>query len=303
MTRLRNDPAEDRRTAQTSQDSPQNLRRSREAAKSPVPTHTTAAQVTVGVSLKTYFGNTRARRWCVSVADRLRSWEDLHLDRVEIFVIPTYLQIHDALTALRSVGVGIGAQDVSPYPPGAYTGEVTAAELAEIGVRFVEVGHAERRRLFGETDEVVACKIAEVMRADLTPVICVGEAERMNPLDAAAATLTQIHSALAGAPEGRVIVAYEPAWAIGVSQPAPVDHIAVVTRALRDDLASLPGREGSAVIYGGSARAGLLTDLSGCVDGLFLGRSAHDPDQLMAVLDEASALAGSRQGAAAGTPA
>lgn len=302
MTRLRNDPAGVRTSAQTLQDSLQDLRRSREPAKSVVPSDITATRITVGVSLKTYFGNTRARRWCVSVADRIRSCEDLHLDRVEMFVIPTYLQIRDALTALRSVGVGIGAQDVSPYPPGAYTGEVTAAELAEIGVRFVEVGHAERRRLFGETDEVVSRKIAEAMRADLTPVICVGEAERMNPVDAAATTLRQIHSGLAGAPDGRVVVAYEPAWAIGVSQPAPVDHIAVVTRALRDDLASLPGRESSAVIYGGSARAGLLTDLSGCVDGLFLGRSAHDPDELMAVLDEASALAMARQGTAAGTP-
>ncbi len=87
-----------------------------------------------------------------------------------------------------------------------------------------------------------------------------------------------------------MVVAYEPVWAIGAPEPAPTDHIRVVTRALRAALDADPARGGSRVIYGGSAGPGLLTRLDGDVDGVFLGRFAHDPAALAAVVDEAAAL-------------
>ncbi|WP_205789205.1 triose-phosphate isomerase, partial [Microbacterium sp. CPCC 204701] len=127
----------------------------------------------------------------------------------------------------------------------------------------------------------------------------IGETERMDATDAAAATVAQLQADLHGAPAGPVLAAYEPVWAIGAPVPAPTPHIATVTRALTEALAADPARGGSVVIYGGSAGPGLLTSLGGAVDGLFLGRFAHDPEALIAVLDEASALAAARTGAGA----
>jgi triosephosphate isomerase (TIM) len=243
---------------------------------------------TVGVSLKTYFTHRRAQDWFPAVAERVGAHPAVVAGEVGVFVIPTYLQVPAALAAFAGTSISVGAQDVSEYEPGAYTGEVSAAELAEIGVRVAEIGHAERRRLFGDTDTVVTAKTATALRHGITPVLCVGETERMWPEDAAAFSIAQLEDALADAPAGAVIVAYEPVWAIGAPEPASADHTALVTRALRAALVDLPGREGSAVIYGGSAGPGLLTRLGGDVDGLFLGRFAHDVDALLAVVDEAA---------------
>ncbi len=231
---------------------------------------------TIGVSLKMYFGHEHAQQWFAAVAALPAR------PGVELFVIPSFLAIPAALHRFRGGSVTVGAQDVFWEDSGAFTGEISAKELSEMGVGVVEVGHAERRRLFGETDEIVALKTAAALRNGIAPVLCVGEPER-SP-DAAQYCIEQLRSALAGAPEGRVIVAYEPVWAIGAAEPAPADYIRPITRALREEI----GDRGI-VIYGGSAGPGLLTSLGDDVDGLFLGRFAHDVSALAAVLDEAVA--------------
>lgn len=255
------------------------------------------APVTVGVSLKTYFGHERARAWFADVAARTAAHPAVADGSVRFFVIPTYLQIPAALQAFAGTPVLVGAQDVSAYPPGAYTGEVTANELAEVGVQVAEIGHAERRRLFDETDTVTAGKASAALSHGIIPVLCIGEAEHLGVPAAALANVEQLAANLENVPAGPVIVAYEPVWAIGAAEPAPDAHIATVTRALRAAVDADPAREGSVVIYGGSAGPGLLTRLGDAVDGLFLGRFAHDPDALVAVWDEASVLASSRASA------
>ena len=244
--------------------------------------------VTVGVSLKMYFGHREAREWFARVAELAERHPAVSSGDVEFFVIPTYLQIARAIEAFNGTPTIIGAQDAAAEDSGAFTGEVSPAELAEIGVRVVEIGHAERRRLFGDTDEVVRAKTHAALRNGLRPVLCIGETQRDEPSDAAERTLAQLADALEGAPAGPVIVAYEPVWAIGAPEPAPVEHIRTVTRALREAVAERPG---TFVIYGGSAGPGLLTELGDAVDGLFLGRFAHDPSSLETVLDEAAVLA------------
>ncbi|MFF2631718.1 triose-phosphate isomerase family protein [Microbacterium sp. NPDC058021] len=252
------------------------------------------ARVTVGVSLKTYFGHGQAIEWCTRVADLVGICPAVADGSVELFVIPTFPQIVGAVDAFAGTPVVIGAQDVSQFEPDAYTGEVSAAELAEIGIGVVEIGHAERRRLFAETDDVVTAKVATALSHGVTPVLCLGEMHETS--DAAAVVVDQLRSALASAPDGRVIVAYEPVWAIGAAEPAGPDHIIPVARALRAELDTLPDRAESSVVYGGSAGPGLLRRLDGSVDGLFLGRFAHDPANLLAVLHEAAALAPARTG-------
>lgn len=241
----------------------------------------------VGVSLKMYFGHMRTGEWLSAVAALARRHPAITSGRVRLFVMPGFLSIRDALDVLSGTAVLVGSQDLATADSGPYTGEVSAAELAEIGVALAEVGHAERRTLFGETDALVAAKTAAALRNGLTPVICVGEDERVDSMDAARFTVDQLRRALADAQPGAVIVAYEPIWAIGAAEAAPPDHIATVCRAVRESLSESPGRSGSRVIYGGSAGPGLLAALADNVDGLFLGRSAHDIGALEAVVNEA----------------
>ncbi|MFV0253097.1 MAG: triose-phosphate isomerase family protein [Beutenbergiaceae bacterium] len=247
--------------------------------------------VTVGMSLKTYFSAAHASSWLDHVAQRAGTLPAVATGQVSVFIAPSYLQIPAALRAFAGTPVAVGAQDVSQFEPGAYTGEVTAAELAEVGVQLAEIGHAERRALFGETDEITAAKVSAALAAGLRPVLCVGESDLLDPQQAGAQVVAQLHASLAGAPAGPVTVAYEPVWAIGAPEPAGVEHITAVTTALRAALDGLADRAGSAVIYGGSAGPGLLTELGHAVDGLFLGRFGHDVENLIAVLDEAAALA------------
>lgn len=234
---------------------------------------------TIGVSLKSYFGYEQTLAWCRSVKDAAAS---AVAHGVEVFVLPAYPAIPEVLRILAGTGVAVGAQDVSPFGDGPYTGEVSAGMLAELGAALAETGHAERRRLFHEDDAVVAAKTAAALAHGLTPVLCVGEATRLPPPDAAAEVVAEL-GRLVPARTTRVVAAYEPHWAIGAPHPAPLEHIRAVTAAMRGTLRA----EGDAVLYGGSAGPGLLTALDGSVDGLFLGRFAHDPAAFAAVLDEA----------------
>jgi len=244
---------------------------------------------TVGVSLKMYFGHSEALDWCERVASIARSHSAVQSGEVELFVIPSFVSIPGALTALADTPVVVGAQDLASADRGAFTGEVSGLELTEMGVGVVEVGHAERRRIFGESDAIVASKTTAALRNRIAPVLCLGETERLDADAAAAVCVAQLASALADAPDGRVIVAYEPVWAIGAAEPAAPLHIRAVCARLRTAIDAYPGHAGSIIIYGGSAGPGLLATLGDDVDGLFLGRFAHDTDALRSVLDEAAA--------------
>jgi len=251
--------------------------------------------VLVGVSLKMYFGHHQSLDWCAQVAELSRTHAGVASGAVELFVIPGYLSVPAAVEIFADGPVLVGAQDLATADTGAFTGEVSGVELAEIGARVVEVGHAERRRLFGETDDIVNQKTIAALRNGLAPVLCIGESVKSDPAAAAAESMRQVVSALADAPDGRVIVAYEPVWAIGAAEPAPADYIRAVCAILRESVGTLGGREGSAVIYGGSAGPGLLTQLGADVDGVFLGRFAHNTTALGRVLDEAAQVAVTRE--------
>ncbi|MFT4164598.1 MAG: triose-phosphate isomerase [Microlunatus sp.] len=253
----------------------------------------------IGMSTKMYFGHARTLQWCRGVVELSRAHPAVLEGRAELFVLPSFLSVAEVVSLLDSAGSAgahwsVGAQDVCWAEEGAYTGEVSAAQLAEVGVRCVEVGHAERRRLFGEDDDVVAAKTAAILRHGLTPVLCIGETELMDSAAAVEVCLAQITAALGPARAtgcfGRVVVAYEPVWAIGASEPASVEHIVGVCGPLRAALASDPDYVGD-VIYGGSAGPGLLRKVGEQVDGLFLGRFAHDPQAIRGILDDVLALA------------
>jgi triosephosphate isomerase len=214
---------------------------------------------------------------------------------VELFVIPSSPVLSAARELLGGTRVELGAQDLHWQDFGPFTGEVSGSMLAELGCAYVEVGHAERRYLFGESDDVVALKTEAALRNGLVPVICIGENDPCGSAQALTRCIDQLESALSRREPresaDRIMVAYEPIWAIGATEPASAEHIGVVCAGLKDMLATKSGID-SSTIYGGSAGPGLLASLRGRVDGLFLGRSAHDPSALYVVLSEALELCG-----------
>ncbi|WP_439690546.1 triose-phosphate isomerase family protein [Curtobacterium sp. SP.BCp] len=248
----------------------------------------------VGVSLKTYFSHARTLEWTAAVVETARTHPAVRSGAVELFVVPTFPALVPVREVIGDAPVLLGAQDLAWADEGAFTGEVSGAELREIGVDLVEIGHAERRRLFHETDEDVAGKVHAAYRNHLRPLVCVGEPHRASSADAIAEVTAQLDRSLATATAdglaGPLIVAYEPVWAIGAPAPAPDDHIVDVLAGLEAHLASRPELTGSTVIYGGSAGPGLLTRGQGRIGGLFLGRFAHDPAAIATILDEVLTL-------------
>jgi len=237
----------------------------------------------VGVSLKLYLGYADTEAWLAKVASTVAD------DR--LFVLPSAPALPAARRLLDGTGVRYGAQNVHYAESGPFTGEISATMVAELGGTLCEVGHAERREHFGETDEIVARKMTAIARAGLTPVLCVGE--RDPGPGAEKFVRGQIRAALTGFPAAApLIVAYEPVWAIGAERPADPAHVARATALIRRELAGA-GRARARVLYGGSAGTGTFTALARAAatpdelpDGLFLGRSAHDVSRLAGITEE-----------------
>lgn len=266
----------------------------------------------LGTSLKMYFSpyqTTAYTQTFLSLAQTL----DPELSNLDLFLIPDFLSVAAARTLITSATseptssstlhppldsstpLHVGAQDCSPYASGAYTGDVSPASLAELGVTFIELNHAERRRYHGETDETAAAKAVAAVKNGLVPLFCIGEVSPPSgPVSAAVGKAVdevsrQIKVLLdAVGEDADVVFAYEPVWAIGAKESAGADHVVAVTKAIRG---LWQGRRGRVrVLYGGSAGPGTFTQLKDGVDGLFLGRFAHDVKNLEKVIQEVCEL-------------
>jgi triosephosphate isomerase len=205
--------------------------------------------------------------------------------QVKLFVAPTFPVLETTLELTRGTRIQVAAQNASDQDAGALTGEVSPVFLAEMGVELIEIGHAERRHLFREGDGLIAAKVAAAQRNGLQPLLCVGEETRTAPKEAARACLEQIRAANINPHGTNPVIAYEPVWAIGAPQPADPDYVCAVADQLRQELGTK-----TTLLYGGSAGPGLLPRLYPHVDGLFLGRFAHDPRNIALILEEAASL-------------
>ena len=203
----------------------------------------------------------------------------------QIAVCVPYPYLAQAGAALTRTPIAWGAQDVSERESGAFTGEVSAGMLVEFGCRYAIVGHSERRQYYGDTDAVVAAKAAAALAAGLTPVACIGEtlAER----DAGATmsvVLRQLHAILAavGVNAAKLVVAYEPVWAIGTGRTASPEEAQAVHAMVRARLAE-DGAAEVALLYGGSVKADNAKALFAMVDidgGLIGGASLKSTEFL-----------------------
>ncbi|OYO17644.1 triose-phosphate isomerase [Enemella evansiae] len=240
-------------------------------------------QPLVAVSLKMYLSAARTRSWVRSVVDLLGD-----PGPVEVAPLPSFPVLESTAQTLADTAIAWGAQDCASSEAGAQTGEVSAEVLAELGCRYVEVGHAERRRLFAEDQATVLAKTRQVIQAGLTPLYCVGELEHRTPRAAAEICIEEFDHLAADSPVlaggHPLVLAYEPVWAIGAAEPAPAGHAAEVCGRLREH--ALRTAPAVRVIYGGAAGPGTFTGLKESADGLFLGRFAHDPHALATVVAE-----------------
>jgi len=207
---------------------------------------------------------------------------DIH-DR-DLFVLPSYPAIPVARDLLAGSRIAWGAQDVHHEDWGAHTGDVSAPMLRDLDCAYVAVGHSERRREHGEQAPLIAAKVAAILRWSMTPIVCVGETSHSSPERALAEILPDLGACLGMVPAmslDRIVVAYEPIWAIGEgAHPSSSQEIAAVHRGIHDWLAGV-GAAGRSVrvIYGGSVDEEVAPSILGepGVDGLFVGRRALDP--------------------------
>jgi triosephosphate isomerase len=200
----------------------------------------------------------------------------------QLFVLPPFPSLFVARDELAGSHIRWGAQDIHEADRGAHTGDVSGPMLADLGCTIAEIGHSERRRDHGETDERVAAKVAAALRWNLTPLVCIGEPRRSDPASARAQVVGQLSGAferLSDLELDGVLVAYEPAWAIGVgAEAAGVDHISAMHELIRRWLSD-HGASDPRVLYGGSVDSSNAPGILAApgVDGLFVGRAALDP--------------------------
>ncbi|KAL1969959.1 hypothetical protein VTN77DRAFT_7469 [Rasamsonia byssochlamydoides] len=260
------------------------------------------------ISLKMYFTPSRTLNYLRALLDPKNEIVlPQNRSKILLALIPDFLTVYPCAEIIRDWQSKLpdandpnlpppfllGGQDSFWEPLGAYTGEVSPLALREVGASIVELGHAERRAIFGETDEQTGRKAAAVSAQGMIPLVCIGEVSPPGPMASEAVGNAirecelQIRAVLDAIPEDApVIFAYEPVWAIGKPAPAGVDHVSAVVDGIR---AVIGKREGDVrVLYGGSAGPGLWGKggLGKAVDGMFLGRFAHEVEGVRKVVRE-----------------
>ena len=210
----------------------------------------------------------------------------------EVAVFPPFTDLRPVQNLVWSdkLDVVYGAQDLSEFDFGAYTGEISGAFLAALQCRYVLVGHSERRTMHGETDEQLGRKVAAAIRHGLVPVLCVGEtAEDLEQHGPSAVPVAQLKAALAevsGTPD--LVIAYEPVWAIGSGLAATPEQAEQVAAALRATLAELLGEEvakATRILYGGSVKSSNIASLmrEPNIDGALVGGASLDVTEFASI--------------------
>ena len=211
---------------------------------------------------------------------------------ITVVIAPSFPFIAELAASFHGSPVRVGGQSCSTEIRGALTGEVSAAMLHDCGATHILVGHSERRTLFGETNEIVARKLAAVAEASLVPVLCVGESADVRDRGEVFGFLHEQIASVAGslASSDEIVLAYEPIWAIGTGRNATASVVAETVASIREALrASWPERISSnvSVLYGGSVTPENIDALwsTGAIDGFLVGGASLDSGRFLAILD------------------
>jgi len=216
--------------------------------------------------------------------------------QVELAVCPPFVHLAEVAAALAGSAVALGAQNVADAEQGAHTGEVSADMLAELGCRFVIVGHSERRQQYGEDDAQVARRFRQARRHGLVPILCVGETLAEREADATdtvvARQVDTVFEALGEEGFGDAVIAYEPVWAIGTGRTASPEQAQSAHAALREHLAGHLGgaARGVRLLYGGSMKADNAASLLAMpdVDGGLIGGASLKASDFLAICQAAA---------------
>lgn len=214
---------------------------------------------------------------------------------VDVVVCPPTTDLKDAAAAVEGSTVGLGAQNVHWEESGAFTGEVSTGMLKDLGVKYVIIGHSERRQYFGETNETVNKRTKAALAAGLIPLVCVGETlEERDSGQMEAVVINQVKEGLAdlGDDLGKIVVAYEPVWAIGTGRTATPAQAQEVHALIRRTLAEISSGDVANTIriqYGGSMKPGNAAELLGQpdIDGGLIGGAALQADSFAAIIKAA----------------
>lgn len=213
--------------------------------------------------------------------------------RDEIVICPPYTDIYVAVEAAKGAGISIGAQDLHWEKEGAYTGEICPSMLLDIGCTHVLIGHSERRQYFGETDDIVNFKLKAALEAGLTPIVCVGEVlqEREAGLteDVLRRQCLRAFNTISATKAAKLIIAYEPVWAIGTGKTATPQMAADAHLIVRGEAAKAFGQEFAdqlRILYGGSVKPenakALMSEVE--IDGALVGGASLDPKSFSAIV-------------------
>jgi triosephosphate isomerase len=211
----------------------------------------------------------------------------------EVMIAPPFTVLRDVAAAVAGSPVGVGAQDLYWEKAGAFTGEISAGMVADTGAGFVIIGHSERRQFFGETDYTVAKKAVAAVEAGLVPVLCVGESLAQRDAGSTMEVVeTQVrHGLVELSLEGleKLVLAYEPVWAIGTGRtasPAQAQEVHARIRAVLRDAAPAGIADRVRILYGGSVKPGNVDELMDCpdVDGALVGGASLVADDFLRIV-------------------
>jgi triosephosphate isomerase len=237
----------------------------------------------------TIVGNWKMHGSTSSIEAFAAAWT-VQRDDVDVVLAPPYPYLGQLAVALP--GVGLAAQDCSAQVEGAFTGEVAAGMLADMGCGWVILGHSERRQYHAEASELVAVKLKQALNVGLKPIVCVGETlEQRRAGEHEAVVTGQLLASIGDSPVDTMLVAYEPVWAIGTGETATPEQADSMHAVMRQLLTERFGEAGAAVplLYGGSVKPGNAAELFGCehIDGALVGGASLKAPDFGAIVDAA----------------
>lgn len=222
---------------------------------------------------------------------------DMAGSSVDVAVIPPFVYLQTVARALNRSHIALGAQDIYFEQKGAFTGEISAAMLKDVGCTYVLCGHSERRHVIGENDELVSKKVTAAINGGLLPILCVGELLEQRQAEQTADVVTrQIEGGLAGLGEEKfaaVTIAYEPVWAIGTgltATPQQAQDVHAMIRELIGRLYDGAAAEEARILYGGSVKPSNAAELMAerDLDGLLVGGASLKPEDFVAIIRAAT---------------
>ena len=232
----------------------------------------------------------------IAVAQKLvYSLADKDYDEVDVAIIPPFTDIRSIQTMVDGdrLRLQYGAQDLSPEASGAFTGDISGSMLAKLGCTFVVIGHSERRAIHHEDDALINRKIRAALTHELTPIFCVGEDLPVRESGAHVShVIRQVRAGLEGfhKPElKKIVIAYEPVWAIGTGKSATPEDAQEVCAAIREEIEQIGSSEIAAnmrILYGGSVKSANIAEImkQPDVDGALIGGASLDPEELAKIV-------------------